>query len=322
MSLSVSANRMTGPTTSIKETTRQAFARLAELRAEFADAYPDVLRRYPVEDYVNTLDKTEPLTGYWSVPALIHQWCNEIEALGGSDSLEIYHKMVLLTLMADFPERIEGRRVPDSIITLLAVSFQCLLRQLGDGENNYYRHSNDLFRKDLALCRLKLLPCGSEFVDVYSGVPRSILLRGGWRQLATSARFFLHQANGFRPWYESHWDRRLIRSFTPQGYDQCYLHIAELLALNPHIKGMMGSSWWFDPVVDSISPNLTFLRKVPLDNGAQLFRVGCGAEVTEAALHLSAERKRLYDAGRYRPTSYLLAWGRKEMLEWAKRYAS
>ena len=106
MSLSVSANRMTGPTTSIKETTRQAFARLAELRAEFADAYPDVLRRYPVEDYVHTLDKTEPLTGYWLVPALIHQWCKEIEALGGSDSLENYHKMVLLTLLADFPERI------------------------------------------------------------------------------------------------------------------------------------------------------------------------------------------------------------------------
>ena len=312
---------MTGPTTSIGETTRQASARLAGLRAEFADVYPDLLRRYPVEDYVHTLDKTEPLRGYGLVPALIHQWCNEIEALGGSGTLENYHKMVLLTLISDFQKRIGGRRVPGSIISLLAVSFQRILAQLGDAENNFYRHSNDLFRKDLALCRLKLLPCGSELVDVYSGVPRSLLFRDGLRQLAGSARFFLHQANGFRPWYESHWDRRLIRSFTPQAYDQCYLHIAELLALNPHIKGMMGSSWWFDPVLDSISPNLTFLRKVPLDNGAQLFRVGCSAEVTEAALHLSAERKRLYDARHYRPTSYLLAWGRKELLAWAKRYS-
>ena len=172
------------------------------------------------------------------------------------------------------------------------------------------------------MCRLKLLPCESELVDLYSGVPRSILFRNGIQQFVCSTRFFLSKGSGFRPWYESHWDRRLIRSFTPQGYDQCYLHIAELLELNPEVKGMMGSSWWFDPALEAISPNLTFLRKVPLDNGAQLFRVGSSTAATQAAIHLSAERKRLYDAQYYRPTNYLLAWARKDMLDWANRYSS
>ena len=131
----------------------------------------------------------------------------------------------------------------------------------------------------------------------------------------------MHQSDGFRPWYESHWDRRLIRSFTPRGYDQCYLRIAELLALNPAIKGMMGFSWWFDPSLESISPNLTFLRSVPLDNGAQLFRMGTSADATQAALKLCAERRRLYATGDYLPTIYLLAWARKDMLDWAHRYS-
>ncbi|MGB5297876.1 MAG: hypothetical protein WBN48_04010 [Thiogranum sp.] len=310
------------PHTSINKTTLQASTLLAKLREQLAYRYPDLLSRYPVVDYVHTLDNSDPLGGYGYTPSLTHRWCKEIEASGGSNALENYHRMVLVYLITDFDNRIKGQRVPDSIITLLAAAFQRILALHGTADNNFYRHSNDLFRKDLALCRLKLLPCGSELVDVYSGVPRSILFRNGLQQLVDSASFFLRQGNGFRPWYESHWDRRLIRSFTPQGYDRCYLHIAELLELNPEVKGMMGSSWWFDPALEAISPNLTFLRKVPLDNGAQLFRVGSSTAATQAAIHLSAERKRLYDAQYYRPTNYLLAWARKDMLDWANRYSS
>ena len=300
----------------------QASDTLAKLRAQIASRYPDLLNRYPVGDYVRTLDSADPLQGYRYASPLTRKWCSEIEASGGSGALENYHKMVLVYLMTDFDNRIKGLRVPDSILSLLAVSFQRILAQLENAENTFYLHSNELFCKDLALCRLKLLPCGSELVDLYSGVPRSILFRGDFKQFARCTNFFVLKGSGFRPWYESHWDRRLIRSFTPQGYDQCYLRIAQLLELNPEFKGMMGSSWWFDPALAPISPNLSFLRKVPLDNGAQLFRVGTNATATQAAIHLSAERKRLYDSGSYLPTIYLLAWTRKDMLEWANQHSS
>jgi hypothetical protein len=315
-------NRMPISNSSIDETTRQASDILVSLTEKTTRRHPNLLTRFPVVDYVRTLDSSEPLRGYRYAPPLTHKWCNEIEASGESSSLDNYHKMVLVYLITDFVNRIKGLSVPNSILTLLAASFQRILAQLESAENNFYLHSNDLFCKDLALCRLKLLPCGSELVDVYSGVPRSILFRNGLQQFVRFTRFFLLKGSGFRPWYESHWDRRLIRSFTPLDYDQCYLRIAELLELNPTIKGMMGSSWWFDPALDSISPNLTFLRKVPLDNGAQLFRVGTSVAATQAAIHLSAERKRLYDSGNYLPTIYMLAWARKDMLEWANRHAS
>ncbi|MFV1973377.1 MAG: hypothetical protein ACC648_06615, partial [Thiohalobacterales bacterium] len=248
------------PNTSITETLRQASDVLARLREQITYSYPDLLSRYPVVEYVHTLDSPDPLQGYGYASSLTRKWCSEIEALGGSSALENYHKLVLVHLITGFENRIKGLRVPNSILTLLAVSFQRILAQLENTENNFYLHSNELFRKDLALCRLKLLPCGSELVDVYSGVPRSILLRSNLQQFVYCTRFFLVKGSGFRPWYESHWDRRLIRSFTPQDYDQCYLRVAELLELNPEIKGMMGSSWWFDPALESISPNLSFLR--------------------------------------------------------------
>ena len=310
------------PNTSLNETKLQASGMLAKLRKQIACCYPDLLNRYPVVGYVDTLDSSGPLQSLRYAPPLSYKWCSEIEALGGSSALENYHKMVLAFLITDFDNRIKGLRVPNSTLTLLAVSFQRILAQLANTENSFYLYSNELFCKDLALCRLKLLPCGSELVDVYSGVPRSILFRGGLQQFVRCTRFFLLKGSGFRPWYESHWDRRLIRSFTPPDYDQCYLRIAELLELNPAIKGMMGSSWWFDPALESISPNLTFLRKIPLDNGAQLFRVGTNAAATQTAIHLSVERKRLYDSGKYLPTTYLLAWARTDLLEWAHRHSS
>ena len=307
------------PNRSINEIRLQASDILAKLKEHITYSYPELLNRYPVVGYVHTLDSSDPLKGYGYTSPLTRKWCGEIETQGGSSALENYHKMVLAYLITDFDNRIKGLRVSNSILALLAVSYQRILAQLENAENNFYLHSNELFRKDLALCRLKLLPCGSELVDIYSGVPRSILFRDALQQFVRCTRFFLLKGSGFRPWYESHWDRRLIRSFTPQGYDQCYLRVAELLELNPEIKGMMGSSWWFDPALESISPNLTFLRKVPLDNGAQLFRLGTSAASTQAAIHLSAERKRLHDSGKYLPTIYMLAWDRKDMLAWANR---
>ena len=312
---------MSIPEKSINEITLQAADILAKLGEQFACSHPDLLNRYPVVDYVHTLDSSDLLQNLCYAPPPCHKWLGEIEAQGGPGTLANYQKMVLAYLITDFDKRIQDLRVSNSVLTLLAPSFQRILAQFENTENNFYLHSNELFCKDLALCRLKLLPCGSEFVDIYSGVSRSILLRNTLHQFVRCTKFFILSGRGFRPWYESHWDRRFIRSFTPQDYDQCYLRIAELLELNPEIKGMMGSSWWFDPALESISPNLTFLRKVPLDNGAQLFRVGTSAAATRTAIYLSAERRRLYDTGKYLPTIYLLAWARKDLLQWANRYA-
>jgi hypothetical protein len=313
---------MSTPDTTIKRTIQQASTILAKLDKKFTHHYPDLLKRYVIADYVCILDSAKPFMGYSNIPKSARIWCKEIKARGDTHTLENYHKMVLAYLIADFDNRIKGLRVPDSVLALLVLSFQKILAQLEYCEGNFYLHSNELFRKDLALCRLKLLPCGSENIDIYSGIPRSILFRNTLNQFASCTKFFILKGSGFRPWYESHWDRRLIRSFTQQDYDQCYLRIAELLELNPGILGMMGLSWWFDPALASISPDLTFLRKVPLDNGAQLFRVGTSADATRSAIQFSAERRNLYESGQYHPAIYLLAWARKDLLAWANRRSS
>jgi hypothetical protein len=226
---------------------------------------------------------------------------------------------VLAQLIASHETVLRDRRIPPSVAILVEGAFRRVLHDTHDTAEGFYRHENDLFAKDLATCRLKLLPCGSELIDVCAGVSRHVLLRGGASQLLTGAWFFVAKARGFRSWYESHWDRRLIREFTPRAYDQCYHRISELLELNPQIRGVMSSSWWFDPVLESISPELAFLRTVPEKAGAVLLRIGVDADSTRDAIRFSRERARLCAGGTYTPTVFMLAWHRHDLIRWSRR---
>jgi len=130
-------------------------------------------------------------------------------------------------------------------------------------------------------------------------------------------RYFGIRSAGFNPWLESHWDRRLIREFNQAAYDECYLRICDLLDHLPTHQGMFGSSWWLDPSLDEFGPELTFLRRVPEEAGAQVFRVGVDPVATRDATYLSKRRSELHRSGAYRPAVYLLAWHRDDMLRWA-----
>jgi hypothetical protein len=112
---------------------------------------------------------------------------------------------------------------------------------------------------------------------------------------------------GYRPWFECHWDRRLLAFFTATEYDRFYCRVADLLESHPQAKGLLTSSWWFDPAVATISPALAFLSATPMANGAHRLRVGVHPVATKDALRFARDRSVLHAAGRYQPCVYMLA---------------
>ena len=143
--------------------------------------------------------------------------------------------------------------------------------------------------------------------------------RVGGNNWSAEALYLGSNVGGFKPLYESHWDRRLVREFSALAYDACYLRIAELMLLHPEVKGMMGASWWFAPDIAEIAPEIQFLRCTPQENGARIFRVGPDAGALRDALAFSKRRKELYESGRFYPCRYMLVWSRDDMLAWAGR---
>jgi hypothetical protein len=165
----------------------------------------------------------------------------------------------------------------------------------------------------MGICTFRLLPVGPGLIEV-SGFSRRVLFNE-LSKIIPNLWFFIFKAKGSKPFYEIHTHLANVSEFNPDGWLRCYVRIAELLQMNPEMKGFQRSSWLVDPALSEISPRLEYLRIVPSANGAKIFFVkkedeSCGA------LSKSETRKMLYHEGKYIPRAFLLLWPRKEMINY------
>ena len=115
-----------------------------------------------------------------------------------------------------------------------------------------------------------------------------------------------------RPFLENRVHLQMLDEFNPAGRERCYRMVARLLERWPESKGLIGASWYYDPAVGRISANLAYLHDVPAAQGAVFLRIG--AEPNSGALARSETRRRLHQAGRCWPTTYLMVWSRADIL--------
>lgn len=177
----------------------------------------------------------------------------------------------------------------------------------------------DIYWKDLAMTRQVMYPAGAQVVEQNSGYG---FKQGLSKNLSQSLAFLwlsLSQG-GCRSYYQIHTHTPNLDEFNPKGWENCYLRITDMLERQPHIKGMFGGSWFYDPNLANISPRLMYLQQLPLEYGAHCFHVK--PDTSGNALHRSATRRRLYKQGKYHPQIYLLVWPREAMLDWARQYRS
>ncbi|HJY08858.1 MAG TPA: hypothetical protein VJ323_21240, partial [Bryobacteraceae bacterium] len=178
---------------------------------------------------------------------------------------------------------------------------------------------DDLFQKEFGIVSLRLYVAGAELVDYRCGIPRSIVVRAGVSKIMANLAV-MQRLGGFKPYFQSHLHAFNLDSFNEEGRNDLYRCCAELYALHPECLGMFGSSWFYDPVLDRISPRLSYLRTIPLAGGAHLFYVQDGGEATSSAIAKSATRRQLYEEGKYVPKTYTLVWGRKEQIKWSQAH--
>ena len=186
----------------------------------------------------------------------------------------------------------------------------------------FYLHSNDRFSKEFAVCRLIMLLCSVELIDELSSVSRSMMLHCGLSQFVSGMMYFPLRIGGFKPLYQLHFDQRFVSAFNEEGYTQLYLQLADQIAINPEIKGIISASWWHDPVLRKISPDLGFIEKWPLEFGVKFFAEGSNEEAISDATRFSPQRTALYKQDKYQPQVYVMVWARKDLLAWAKDYRS
>ena len=230
----------------------------------------------------------------------------------------LYLKELVQQLTEDFSLDESPVRLPPKVRELYQRELFRIRAQLKTFDLNFYDFDNDPFLKDYALLTHRFIPIGAEFAVPFSGIPRRTLVQGGVGQFCRAVTAVL-RAGGFKPYFSLHAHPLALRDFNPQGWEASYHLLAELLQLNPGIKGMISASWFLDPRLKAISPHLTYLRDLPERNGCAFFFVEYDTEGKSGALAKSATRKRLFRAGEYVPAIYMRVWARTDILQWNRR---
>ncbi len=290
-----------------------------DVTIEIRQAWPDLLALFPVGRYIALLDTQTSCGNYNKLPPAVLDHARRLSEHASPDWLEKYHQLVLLTLISQFPLRHVDKKIPATIIELFNVEFNRIMAEMGTTRKGHYLVACDYFLKDLAISRLKLYPCGPILLDEFSGIPKRIFFKPDLHRLWRLTWFFLIRLHGFRPCYEMHMHAPLRKNFDLEGWIDCNLKIAELLKMNPKIRGVFCGSWWYDPQLEKISPRLSYLRTLPARNGALLFHLTQDTSAATGSIEHSGTRRRLFNAGRYIPEIYMMAWPRDDLIAWADR---
>jgi hypothetical protein len=208
-------------------------------------------------------------------------------------------------------------RMPTSIVKLYPAFLARLATFLHDRVRGVY--DDDFFAKDVRYALGLTVPCGALQFDLNGVVGPKLIARDliATRSLRSTSSYLA--AGGWGRWYGNHIDLRAIKDFSPQGWTASFARIAELLALNPSVRGVAGVAWFYDPELARVSPHLSYIGETLLRNGA--FRIKMKAQDHDItnALARSLSRKRLHERGEYSPACYLVGWPRRPLLEWAAR---
>jgi hypothetical protein len=192
---------------------------------------------------------------------------------------------------------------------------------LSQAEDTCYDLQRDAFVKEVAILTFRLLPVGCWYVDPWAGVRRSLPLRGGPGQFLRSLAV-LRQAGGVRPYLLAHLHEPRARERRPEIWRPAHLRQADLVALNPRLKGILNSSWLMDPQLETISPHLAWCPQWMIAGGAVRFFVALDRKGESGALQTSETRRRAFREGKYVPAAHTVIWSRRALLAWARRVRS
>ena len=88
------------------------------------------------------------------------------------------------------------------------------------------------------------------------------------------------------------------------------------MKLNPKINGIYERSWFLNPNIKNVSPELSYLREIPEHNGAFFFEAGLFSIDIGNSIRTSPHRKKLYEEGKYSPAAFAYIWPRNEFLSY------
>lgn len=259
-----------------------------------------------------------PGRGYKWLSVELVQMARRVELEQGKDALRIALRRALLHSCIRLTRSPWYAELPDRVFlnhsaALVRIAGTC------ESDSDWLSINSDLYLKEIGLATFRLIATGTRVFDVDSGIPRSVLFTSGLGGLLRGPYRFLRMG-GFYPFGQTHVHDLMMNRITEDGRIQMWLGCAEIMRMNPGLKGMFGSSWLEDPALEHVTPNLFAYNRIPRENGAIYFCRGVDDDSISNALFKSEKRRKQYENGDYTPRRFLMIWPRQELLRWAEHW--
>lgn len=291
------------------------------LRLTLQQQFPQVLEHSPIEHYVEQIRKLPALAGYVQIGTSCNRTMEAIRKMAGDDLEPLYNRLAMVHAMQCSLEAFDQLEYPEDIEDLFVGWFQDVLEGTSWTEDDFFRLDHDPFLKDMAVCTGRMIPVGGAWVIELSGISRRIFFSGSPYQQLARCLFLSSRVRAFKPFYQIHMALRFADRFNEKEREASYVRIAAMLRANPGVKGLIGSSWYLDPALKDISPELSYLQDLPKNNGALIFPLNTPTGTAKGALVGSARRTQLYKEGRYTPKNAFIIWPRTVLLGWTENQA-
>lgn len=228
-------------------------------------------------------------------------------------------RFLLIHAALESLDKVPRLRVSDSVKRLICdefISFACPI----PADIPMLKAGLPSFTSSCRIALLKRFPAGQIHWEV-SGLPRTWLLKPKLKALPRLWRFVALHLQGLKPAYSSHlaWRRKNRWTITEAEQKRAYYRMAQSLVLQPQVRGLVTDSWFYSPDTYRVSPHLAWLNHFFIENGGLVEILG-PAPPGSGYLEGSAERRRCYESGEYKPTTAVVLWPRKAMLDWAERH--
>ena len=252
---------------------------------------------------------------HWDFDQPAHRAEEALRAAFGPALTDDQRRALVALWALEMPARVPAAGLPPAVLALYPEWLDRLAAFLTAAADPYDR---DHWAKDVRIALVLSVPgARTQMIDLSSPMGPGQVLRHaregwGWSVIPAYAA-----AQAWKPWLEVHTEARELSDFNEAGWDRAWATAAEILKRRPGMAGMIGSSWFYDPPLEQISPRLAYLRLNPLRHGAFMVHQGPGEIHTQRAATSSPTRAALIEAGDYTARSWIMAWPRAALIQWA-----
>jgi hypothetical protein len=228
-------------------------------------------------------------------------------------------RYLLLETVAQFGARLSGLRMSESVLRCLADELRFLAAP-SVWDSAKLLAPTDGFIAMAKIVTLRRFPAGQLHVE-RSGIPLSWFARPDPRRLTSLLVFLARHVRGRGPFFFYHvaWRRKNRMFLSETEQNRSYYRIAQSLALHPEVKGLMTESWLHSPDTARVSPHLAWFNEPFAKHGGLIVILGEAGE-SSGVFTGGSERKKLYDEGKFRPTTAMAIWPRAAFIEWAENH--